>query len=54
MGLLSILIVLSGVYVGWAMGANDAANCMGTAVGARVRTLREAVVLVSVFAFWVP
>ena len=51
MGLLSILIVLSGVYVGWAMGANDAANCMGTAVGARVRTLREAVVLVSVFAF---
>ncbi len=33
------------------MGANDAANCMGTAVGARVRTIREAVVLVSVFAF---
>lgn len=51
MGLLGILLALSGVYVGWAMGANDAANCMGTAVGARVRTIREAVVLVSVFAF---
>lgn len=51
MGLINVLIVLSGVYVGWALGANDGANCMGTAVGARVRSLREAVVLVAVFGF---
>jgi PiT family inorganic phosphate transporter len=51
MGLISVLIVLSGVYVGWALGANDGANCMGTAVGARVRSLREAVILVAVFGF---
>lgn len=51
MGLVAALAVLSGLYVGWALGANDGANCMGTAVGAGVRTLREAVVLVAVFGF---
>lgn len=51
MGLVGGLVILSGLYVGWALGANDGANCMGTAVGARVRTLRQAVVLVGVFGF---
>ena len=51
MTLLGIFILLSGLFVGWSLGANDAANAMGTAVGARVRTVREAVVIVGVFSF---
>jgi len=50
MTLLGLLILLSGLFVGWNLGANDAANAMGTAVGARVRTIREAVVIVGVFS----
>lgn len=48
--LLNALILLSGLFSGWALGANDAANAMGTAVGAKVRTIREAVVIVGVFS----
>ncbi|MFO7311996.1 MAG: anion permease [Bacillota bacterium] len=51
MTLLGLLILLSGLFVGWNLGANDAANAMGTAVGARVRTIREAVIIVAVFSF---
>src|SRR5690606_29968596 len=50
MTLLGLLILLSGLFVGWNLGANDAANAMGTAVGARVRTIREAVIIVAVFS----
>lgn len=50
MTLLSALILLSAVFAGWALGANDAANSMGTAVGAKVRTIREAVIIVGVFS----
>lgn len=50
MGLLGILILLSGLLAGWTLGANDAANSMGTAVGAKVRTIREAVIIVGVFS----
>lgn len=49
--LLTVLVILGGVYMGWNLGANDGANAMGTAVGARVRTIREAVILVAVFGF---
>lgn len=50
MVLLGPLILLSGLFVGWSLGANDAANAMGTAVGAKVRTIREAVIIVGVFS----
>jgi len=49
--LTALLVLLSGLYVGWSLGANDGANSMGTAVGSGVRTVREAVILVSVFGF---
>lgn len=49
--LLVILTVLMGCGVGWSIGANDAANSMGTAVGARVVTLRTAILMICVFGF---
>ena len=41
--------VLSGVYLGWALGANDAANVFGTAVASRMLRFRTAAFLASVF-----
>jgi PiT family inorganic phosphate transporter len=41
--------LLSGVYLGWGLGANDAANVFGTAVATRVVTYRTAVILTSIF-----
>lgn len=41
-------LIAASLFVGWGVGANDAANAMGTAVGAKVRSIREAVILVTV------
>lgn len=46
-----VLIIASGCYVGWNIGANDTANCVGTAVGAGLLSFRKAVVLVALFVF---
>lgn len=40
-----MLALAGGVYLGWALGANDAANFFGTAVGSRVISFRRASVL---------
>ena len=47
--LVSVILVLAGIYVGWNIGANDAANCIGTTVGAQVMPYRRAVALMAVF-----
>ena len=36
-----------GLYLGWALGANDAANVFGTAVASRIITFRNAAILSS-------
>jgi inorganic phosphate transporter, PiT family len=37
-----------GLYLGWALGANDAANVFGTAVASRIITFRRAAILSSI------
>jgi PiT family inorganic phosphate transporter len=44
----TIALLLAGFYVGWNIGANDAANCIGTTVGARIISYRKAVILMAI------
>lgn len=44
-----MLSLLGGVFLGWSLGANDAANVFGTAVSARMLRFGTAAILASVF-----
>ncbi|MGV7222999.1 MAG: inorganic phosphate transporter [Nitrospinales bacterium] len=46
-----IFLILLGAsaYVGWNIGANDTANCIGTTVGCGLLSFKRAVILVAVF-----
>jgi inorganic phosphate transporter, PiT family len=48
---LLVIAVVIGFYKAWNIGANDVANGMGTVVGAGTLTLRQAIVLASIFEF---
>jgi len=41
--------LLSGLFLGWSLGANDTANIFGTAVGTRMIKFRTAAIVTSVF-----
>lgn len=39
----------SGLFLGWSLGANDAANIFGTAVGSKMVSFRRAAIIASIF-----
>ncbi|MDE0508442.1 MAG: inorganic phosphate transporter, partial [Gammaproteobacteria bacterium] len=45
------MAVIFGFFMAWGVGANDVANAMGTSVGARAITIRQAVLIAMVFEF---
>jgi len=49
MGTAGLIFLSSGLYMGWSLGANDAANIFGTAVGTRMVRFRTAAVICAVF-----
>jgi PiT family inorganic phosphate transporter len=54
MDLTVILIILAavfGFYMAWNIGANDVANAMGTSVGARSISFKQAIIIAAVFEF---
>jgi len=44
-------ILLFALYIGWNIGANDAANCVGADVGSGKMSLKEGIIITSVFSF---
>ncbi len=43
------LLLFSGLFMGWSLGTNDAANAFGTAVATRVVKYRTAVIIIATF-----
>ncbi len=49
--MLFALIILAALYMGWSMGANDAANCIGVDIGSRVMNLKTGIAITCFFSF---
>ncbi len=45
----TLFFMSSGLFLGWSLGANDAANLFGTAVGTKMVKFKTAAVIISVF-----
>ncbi len=46
-----LLAAAIGFYMAWNIGANDVANAMGTSVGARSLSFKEAIIIAAIFEF---
>ena len=44
-----LFFLSSGLFLGWSLGANDAANVFGTAVGSKMLKFKTAAFLCSIF-----
>ena len=44
-----LFFLSSGIFLGWSLGANDAANVFGSAVGSRMLKFRKAAIIASIF-----
>lgn len=49
--ILIILACIFGVFMAWGVGANDVANAMGTSVGSRALTVKQAILIAMIFEF---
>ncbi|WP_339513969.1 inorganic phosphate transporter [Pseudomonas sp. RL_15y_Pfl2_60] len=48
---LLVLACLFGFFMAWGVGANDVANAMGTSVGSRALTIKQAIFVAMIFEF---
>ncbi|MFQ3207333.1 MAG: PiT family inorganic phosphate transporter [Glaciecola sp.] len=49
--LLVVMAAVVGFFMAWGIGANDVANAMGTSVGSKAITLKQAIVIAMIFEF---
>ena len=49
--ILILFTLLVGFYMSWNIGANDVSNAMGTSVGSKALTLKQAILVAAVFEF---
>lgn len=48
--LISLLIVIAGLFMGWNIGANDAANCVGVDIGSGKMTVKQGIIITCFFS----